>query len=93
MKLTVRQAKFPSEDQQGTNISKMSFDLIREYDLSRRWGIITKIVDVDRRRICMLFLHPWPESDTMKLFVVLDWNDDSAVFLDSGLSYVSHIPT
>ncbi|KLO11038.1 hypothetical protein SCHPADRAFT_999174 [Schizopora paradoxa] len=90
VKLTVRQAKFPSEyPQAGTSIPNMSFDLIREYDLSRRWGIITKIVDVDRRRICMLFLHPWPESDTMKLFVVLDWNDDSAVFLDSGLSYKS----
>lgn len=84
VKLTVRQATFPS-----ASASSMSFYLIREYELNRRWGIITKIVDVDRRRLCMLFLHPWPESDTMKLFVVLDWNDNAAVFLDSGLPYKS----
>jgi len=70
--------------------SEVEFELVQELVLPPTWVVLRLNADIDRRRICVLFLLPWPASNTLKILVVLDWDDNSCALLDSGLNYISN---
>ena len=66
---------------------QVHYTTVSTFLFPRSWTFLTQIPDTAKRRIFILFTVP--EEDTIKVFVILDWDTRRSLVFETNIIYHS----